>query len=394
MKYSEQFSEYENSMIEFAQQLIRIRSYSGCEREIADLVKHQMIRLGYDSVTTDAMGNVIGRIGKEREPEVLLDSHMDTVAVKDDDSWSKPAFGGEIHGGRLYGRGAVDMKSALAASVFAGAAAKTSLESRGKTAVVTCSVCEECCDGEALYYILTQGGIHPQNVLICEPSDNRIMLGHKGKLQTYIVTRGISAHGAAPHLGENAVYEMSDIIRRVEQLNSDLQKHRAQGTVTLTDIFCTSASPNAVPDSCSIRLDRRLAPGETERQVIDEMNALISGKKADWFYDELSMQSWTGYNIRYKPLHLAWHIEKDHPLAVQCSSAYQTTHPDCAPDFGRWDFSTNAVASVSLGIPTIGFGPGDPAAAHTSDEHCSVKQMVDAFRFYTTLLSIIEPKAG
>ncbi len=108
------------------------------------------------------MGNVIGLIGADIEPVILLDSHMDTVEVKDDACWTKPPFGGEIHEGRLYGRGAVDMKSALAACVFAGAAARKSLLSRGKAAYVTCSVCEECCDGEALPTFCSKGVFTPR----------------------------------------------------------------------------------------------------------------------------------------------------------------------------------------------------------------------------------------
>jgi putative selenium metabolism hydrolase len=382
-------TELEEPMILFAQELIRIRSYSGCEQEIAVFVKRQMERLGYDDVKIDEMGNVIGRIGEDRDPAILLDSHMDTVEVKDGACWTKPPFGGEIHDGRLYGRGAVDMKSALAACVFAGAAARERFIDSGKTAYVTCSVCEECCDGEALRYILQHGAIHPSSVLICEPSGNQIMLGHKGKMQTFIISHGVSAHGATPQYGKNAVYEMAGIIERVAELNALLQADGDKGSVTLSNIFCTSASPNAVPDSCSIRLDRRLAWGETEQNVIEEMEALVRGKQASWVCDEIKMKSWTGCELCYKPLHLAWQIANDHPFTQTCLSAYRNVFSNVNPSYGYWDFSTNAVAPISLGIPTIGFGPGDPAAAHTSDESCSVTEIIDAFRFYTSLLALI-----
>lgn len=383
------FDASEKSMILFAQQLIRIRSYSGCEQEAAAFVKRQMEQMGYDDVKIDEMGNVIGRIGADIEPVILLDSHMDTVEVKDGACWTKPPFGGEIHEGRLYGRGAVDMKSALAACVFAGAAARESLLNRGKAAYVTCSVCEECCDGEALRYILQQGNVHPSNVLICEPSGNQIMLGHKGKMQTFIISHGVSAHGATPQYGKNAVYEMAGIIDRVAELNAQLQKKSEQGSVTLSNIFCTSASPNAVPDSCSIRLDRRLAWGETEQTVVEEMESLVRGKQASWVYDEIKMKSWTGCELCYKPLHLAWQIAREHPFAQACGAAYASVFPGNAPSFSYWDFSTNAVAPVSLGVPTIGFGPGAPADAHTSDESCKVSEIIDAFHFYAALLRSI-----
>lgn len=373
------------SMIEFAQQLIRTRSFSGHEREVAEFVQDRMRWLGYDDVRIDGIGNVVGRIGAIREPEILLDAHMDTVEVNDGDAWTVPPFGAEIHGENIYGRGAADMKSALAACVYAGAAARQALLESGRTAYVVCSVCEECCDGEGLRYALTEGGVHPRNVAICEPSNNQIMLGHRGKMQACITARGVSAHGATPQLGENAVYEMAGLVRRVEKRNAKLQ-NSGGGTLTLTSIRCTSASPNAVPDSCTIRLDRRLAFGETYQDAAAEMDLLVHGKQASWSYDELRMKSWTGHEIHYKPMHQPWRIATDHALTNLCAAAYQSALHGKAPVFGYWDFSTNAVAPISLGIPTIGFGPGDPAQAHTADEHCSISDILDARRFYTALL--------
>lgn len=388
MNKNEPFSEYEQSMVEFARELIRIRSYSGQERELAELIQSRMERLHYDDVTIDDMGNVVGRIGEARNPSVLLDAHMDTVEVNDMDSWTKPPFEGLVQNGSLFGRGAADMKSALAATVYAGAAARQTLLENGRAVYVTSSVCEECCDGEGLYHILTKDGIRPRYVMICEPSGNRIMLGHKGKMQTRIVTHGVSAHGATPQLGKNAVFEMASIIDRVERMNLELQKHDERGSISLTKIDCTSASPNAIPNSCSIRLDRRLAFGETERDAIGEMNTLIHAKEANWVYDELRMNSWTGRKIHYRPLHEAWRIPVEHPLTALCTAAYRKAFPSEEAILDYWDFSTNAVASVALKIPTIGFGPGDPMIAHTADEYCKVNEIVEAFHFYTVFLGL------
>lgn len=385
MSTFDRLQETESSMIEFAQLLIRTRSFSGHEREVAGFVQAKMRQLAYDDVRIDEIGNVVGRIGAIGEPAILLDAHMDTVEVNDGGAWTVPPFGAEIHGENLYGRGAADMKSALAACVYAAAAAKRVLTESGRTAYVACSVCEECCDGEGLRYLLTEGGVHPHNVVICEPSNNQIMLGHRGKMQACITSRGVSAHGATPQLGENAVYKMAELVRRVEKRNAKLQKSGG-GTLTLTNIRCTSASPNAVPDSCTIRLDRRLVFGETYQDAAAEMDSLVRGEQASWSYDELQMKSWTGHEISYKPMHQPWRIATDHALTNLCVEAYQSVFCGKTPAFSYWDFSTNAVAPVSLGIPTIGFGPGDPAQAHTADEHCSINDIIDARRFYTALL--------
>ena len=159
-----------------------------------------MKELGYDEVTVDSMGNVIGRIG-EGEKSILFDSHVDTVEVNDEKEWDVPPFSGEIVNGQLHGRGSVDMKSSIAASIYAGAIAKERGLNAGKTVYVSCTVFEEDCDGENLKHLFKELDLRPDYVVICEPSNNKIVLGHKGKLQVSIKTRGISAHGSAPGKG-------------------------------------------------------------------------------------------------------------------------------------------------------------------------------------------------
>ena len=133
------------------------------------------------------------------------------------------------------------MKSALCASVYAAAAAKEQGLLEGKTVYVTGTVCEEYCDGVNLKELYKDSGIRPDYCIICEPSGNIITLGHKGKAQILITTHGVSAHGSAPEKGVNAVYEMADIIRRVEALNKKLsEKEGAHGTVVLSKISSVS----------------------------------------------------------------------------------------------------------------------------------------------------------
>ncbi|MBY0435170.1 MAG: M20/M25/M40 family metallo-hydrolase, partial [Cyclobacteriaceae bacterium] len=101
-------SDLENEIVEFARQLVRIKSYSGQEEEAIRLVEQKMKALGYDEVRLDAMGNVLGRIGQGPK-SILFDSHVDTVEVNDEPAWQVPPFGGEIANGWLHGRGSVDM---------------------------------------------------------------------------------------------------------------------------------------------------------------------------------------------------------------------------------------------------------------------------------------------
>lgn len=372
-------------LVEFAQHLVRIPSYSGQEEKAIRLAEQQMKALGYDEVVVDSMGNLLGRIGNG-PISVLFDAHLDTVEVNDPQDWTFPPFGGAIENGWLQGRGSVDMKSAAAAAVFAGAAARNLGWDKGKTIYVTCTVFEEDCDGENLKHLFRERHLRPDFVVICEPSNNVITLGHKGKAQIRIKTFGVSAHGSAPEKGVNAIYEMAEIIQRVERTNSNLPIiDGLKGTLVLSQISSISASLNAVPSECAIYLDRRTVPGETEADIRKEMDRLIAGKNAAWEIGTLNRKSWTGMDIRYEPFHAAWKIDPGHELTQACVAAFEEQFGQTPAAFDFWDFSTNAVTPVSLGIPTIGFGPGEYKLAHMRDERCAVQQIIDACGFYARL---------
>jgi putative selenium metabolism hydrolase len=370
----------------FTQGLVQIRSYSGEEGDAIKFIKEKMISLGYDEVNIDRYGNVVGRVGSG-EKVILFDSHIDTVRVNDGDLWEMPPFSGALKDGFLWGRGSVDMKSGAAASVYAAAAAKANGWLDGKTVYVSCSTFEEDCDGEALNHVLEGLKKKPDFAIICEPSSNLIATGHKGKAQVIITTHGVSAHGSAPEKGRNAVYEMAEIIERVNQTNLDLMgKSGPHGTLVLSRISSTSVSLNAVPSECQIYLDRRMAVGETEQTTRDEMDRIIAGKDASWEIDDMHRTTWTGEPLEYRPLHPAWQIDVDHDLTkafINTCTDVQGSKPE---KFDFWDFSTNAVAVVSQGIPTIGFGPGEHKLAHMRDEKVSVDQITEACAVYAGVI--------
>lgn len=373
-------------LLEFSQALVRIQSYSGQEETIIRFIARQMEALGYDEVAIDGFGNVIGRIGSGGR-SILFDSHVDTVAVNDADSWQVPPFRGEIVDGFLWGRGSVDMKAGAAASIYAAAIAKSQGLASGKTVYVSCSVFEEDCDGENLKHLFQERGLKPGAVVICEPSANVIARGHKGKAQIVIRTQGVSAHGSAPEKGVNAIYEMAEIIQRVERTNLELAKRQGRrGTLVMSRISSTSASLNAVPSECEVYLDRRMVPGETEETIKAELDRIIAGKRATWAIGTLHRTTWTGMAVKYDPFHLAWEIDPAHNLARTFDASYRETFGSSPEAYDFWDFSTNAVTSVGLGIPTIGFGPGEYKLAHMRDEKCAIGQIVDACAMYANVI--------
>lgn len=377
---------FDAGLTDFLGRAIRTRSFSDEEGALAALVVEEMRALGYDEAFIDSTGNAVGKIGGG--PVCIhFDSHLDTVRVNDAAEWQAPPFSGEIRDGYIWGRGSVDMKAALAASVYAAARAREQGYLEGKTVYVTGTVCEEYCDGVSLRLLYEELSLRPDYCVVCEPSDNVIALGHKGKAQISLTAHGVSAHGSAPEKGVNAVYEMAGIISRVDALNKALYRENGpHGTVVLSDIGCESASLNAVPSACSIYLDRRLALGETLAQVKEEMDRLIAGKRASWRVGTLRRTSWKGKPLEYEPMHDPWRIDEGHALTRALMRAYAGVYGHEPEKFDFWDFGTNAVTPVAMGVPTIGFGPGAYKLAHMRDERCSLAQVEEAARVYCALI--------
>lgn len=375
-------------LITFAQQLIRIESHTLNEEEIIRFVKVKMIEMGYDDVFIDDFGNVVGLIGNG-DTKVLYDCHVDTVSAGDADLWTEDPYGGVLKEGKLFGRGAVDMKSALAATVYAGYAIKRWGLAKDKTIYVVASIMEEDFDGEALNWMLKEKVVDPDCVVICEPSSLDLAVGHRGRAMIKITTQGISAHGSAPQKGLNAIYKMPTIINRIDQLQKSFEEDKScGGSVAITRIESDSVSLNAIPSQCSIYLDRRLAIGEDEAFIAKEMSQLLESIDAEWSIFNEYGNSWTGKEVVLRSFLPAWEMEEDSKLVLSALNALDKVSQN--PNIIKWDFCTNGVASAGIhNIPTIGYGPGNPKMAHKVDEYCQVDEIIKAFEFYTTLAGII-----
>ena len=180
---------------------------------------------------------------------------------------------------------------------------------------------------------------------------------------------------------------MAGIIQRVEQANLNLMKKDGRrGSLVLSQISSKSVSINAVPSECEVYLDRRMVVGDTELTIRDEMEKIVAGINVEWEMDILHRTTWTGAELIYDPFHIAWEISLDHDLSQAFIKAYRDVFGNSPEKFDFWDFSTNAVALVDLGIPTIGFGPGEYKLAHMRDEKCATSQITDACSVYLAVI--------
>jgi len=377
--------QHERNVAGFLRDLIAIKSVSSQEEQVIRRIEQEMRASGYDEVRIDAMGNILGRVGNG--PRVLaLDAHVDTVDVGNPANWQVDPFAGAEQDGIIYGRGACDMKGAVASIVYGGRIIKELGLERDVTLWVVGSVQEEDCDGLCWQYIINEDRIRPEAVVIAEPTNLGVYRGHRGRMEIEVRTAGISCHGSAPERGVNAVYLMAPIIRDIERLNDRLggEPFLGKGTVTIAEIRSTSPSVCAVADSATIHLDRRLAATDTMESAVGEIEALpsVQAAGAKVVVLDYAVPSWRGVTYPTKKYYPTWLLPADHPVLGAGVGAYQRLFGE-PPVVGRWVFSTNGVAVMGMyGIPCIGFGPGNEIYAHMATEQIPVEHLVKAAAWY------------
>lgn len=377
------------AMAKFLQELVRIPSLSTQEEAVAIRLAEEMRRVGFADVWTDRIGNVVGRVGQGRGPALLFNGHMDTVDVGDLERWPHPPYGGMIKDGVLYGRGACDMKGGLAAMVYGVKALLESGVDLAGDLYVVGVVQEEPCEGLAMRTLVEEEGLRPDYVVLGEPSNLQVRVGHRGRLEMQVRVRGTAAHASAPSLGSNAIHNAARLIFGLELLAPRLATDAflGQGTLAVTEIASQAASRNALPDCCSFFIDRRLTLGETERKALAEVQSIINTEEmdAEVVVTEYAATSYTGYQCQARAAFPAWVMGEDHPLVQAMVRSVRETL-GYRPRLGRWHFSTDGAYTAGVAnIPTVGFGPGEERFVHTLGEQIRLNDVVDAARVYARL---------
>ncbi|MGE5594292.1 MAG: YgeY family selenium metabolism-linked hydrolase [Betaproteobacteria bacterium] len=383
-KIREAVEGYRENIVTFLRELIAIPSTSTNEGECICRIRLEMERAGFDDVKVDAIGNVIGTMGSGRR-KILYDSHIDTVGVGDRAAWKWDPFQGKYENGVVYGRGASDNKAAIACMVW-GARVMTDLRllPDDVTLHVAGVVQEEDCDGWAVHEMITTQGIQPECVVLGECTSLQINRGHRGRCEIKVTTKGVSCHASAPARGVNAIYKMVPIVAGIEDLNGRLKDDPflGRGTIAVTSIECKTGSLNVVPDECTIYVDRRMTVGETTESSIEEIRSLPGAEDADVGLLTYDSPSYTGYRRSWEKYFPTWVLEEDHPLVqagVKCAESLFGEKPRTS----KWVFSTDGTATMGrLGIPTIGFGPGEERHSHSVDDQVSVEHLVRSAMFY------------
>jgi len=376
---------YTDKSAQFLRDIIAIPSTSCNEGPVVERIAEEMKAVGFDEVNMDPMGNVLGRIGSGKRI-IAMDGHVDTVGIGNPANWKHDPFKGKVENGIIYGRGASDMKGAMAAMVYAGKIIKELQLEDDYTLYITGTIQEEDCDGLCWQYIVKEDKIVPEVVIISEPTNLQIYRGQRGRMEFEVFTEGLSAHGAAPERGENAIYKIAPIIKDIEQLNKELKSDDflGKGSITISRIRSGSPSLNAVADMAACYIDRRLTAGETMESAKEEIASLPSFKKAGAkiIIPEYNEASYTGLKYAMHKYYATWTLDEEHPVLKTAISLYEEIY-NMKIAAGKWGFSTNGVSTAGIfKIPTFGFGPANEIHAHTVDDQCPIDHLTEAMKFY------------
>ncbi|WP_024615737.1 YgeY family selenium metabolism-linked hydrolase [Clostridium sp. Ade.TY] len=386
-------------LIKICQELIRNQSLSGEEENVALAIKNSFEELGYDECFIDSYGNIIGHIkGKREGKKILFDGHIDTVPVPDDTKWTHAPFSGERVDGKIYGRGTSDMKGQLSAMMAAASFfAKDTNKDFAGDIFVAGVVFEEIFEGVSARKI--SEAIKPDYVVIGESSELNLKIGQRGRAEIVVETFGKPAHSANPEKGINAVYKMSKIIEKIQEIEPVEHDILGKGILVLTDIK-SSPYPGAsvVPDYCKATFDRRLLVGETKEEVlapiqkiIDELKKEDNDFNAKVSYAIGTETCYTGETIHGERFFPAWLYDEDDEFVKAALKGLREAGIE--PEITQYSFCTNGSHYAGeAGIKTIGFGPSKENLAHTIDEYIEEEQLFKGAEGYYGILKSVYNK--
>jgi acetylornithine deacetylase len=301
---------------------------------------------------------------------LLFDVHQDTVPT---DGMTIPPFEPRVEGGRLYGRGACDVKGSMAAMLLAFERLIRERPGGSASVVLACTVDEEFTHIGSSLLAETQQGI--DLAVVAEPTRLDVVHCHKGATRWKIRTRGVACHSSTPARGDNAIYRMARVVSALADHAAELDRatpHPILGSPSLSvGRIEGGQSVNIVPDACVVEIDRRMIPGETSAGCMDRVRAFLADRLGN--LDEVEFGApWVRMPALDTPIG-----DWMGPLSDAVKAATGRK-----PELIGVPFGTDAGPLGAAGIPAVVFGPGDIAQAHTRDEWIELDQVRMAAEAY------------
>ena len=377
----------EELVIEVLRELIRRPSQNppGNERVVAEYIYEKMKDWGFEpqyvykpEPTRPSVGVIYK--GSEGKPRLVLNGHIDVVPEGDLGGWSIPPFEGVVKDGRVYGRGACDMKGGVAAAMIAAKIIKESgIKLRGDL-VLQFAMGEET--GEAGTKCLLEEGFVGDWGIVLEPTDLKVMTAEKGLAWYHFNIKGVPTHASRPEQGINAIYKALKLISAIQEYNDKIGEriHPLCGkSICTVTMVRAGTKENVIPESCWLAVDRRIIPGERIEQVDKEIDKIVMGIYNE---DPQFKCEWKRVML-YEPAE----IPVNHEIAeVLRKNTKEITgiYPEPAGTLGSTD-QRNFIND--FGIPAVTWGPGW-GKSHEIDEYIEIKKVIDCIKIL--LLTIID----
>jgi len=333
------------------------------EGAVAEVAARALQAAGLDVIRQEAAPgrpNVIGVLeGRQAGPSVMLCGHIDTVGVEG----MRDPFTPRVAGGRLYGRGAQDMKGGVAAMIAAAGDLAHGWD-RGRL-IVACVVDEEhtSVGAEALVREWTADA-----AIVTEPTDLTMAVGHKGFAWLEVASTGRAAHGSRPAEGRDAIMDMARVLLALETLDRQLQARPPethQGTASLhASIIEGGRELSVYPDRCVLQFERRTVSGESDDIILGEVEAILTKlRMADTAFRA---------DARLVTSRPPYRLDAEAPLPAALARSLEAHGLSSAP--GGMSFWTDAAILAGAGIPSVLFGPGG-AGLHSVEEYVNVADL-------------------
>jgi succinyl-diaminopimelate desuccinylase len=373
----------QGELIALLQQLIRLPTEDppGRELELARLVHRTLTASGLTSKLVEfkpGRANVVARLkGQSVRPGLVFSAHLDTLPAGEG-AWKFPPFEGRIANGRVYGRGASDMKGGLAAMI--AAAQWLAREGRSlKGDLILAFSAGESSSGLGARHMLTDGSLEGAGaLLISEPTTLKIVIAEKGALWVRAIATGTPGHpsGAAGSCGsgENAILKLISFANRLQDVKLEARAHPLLGEPTIgVNTIAGGSAINLTPDRAELGLDIRYLPGMSAEAILGELQAL-----ADLDGSEIALEI-----LDDKP---PVETPSDHPFVRLCRRSYRSSVGPVpgkgAPLAGASYFSDAAVLCPALGLPRVIIGPGEMGMSGQRDEYVSIDRLITAAEIY------------
>jgi succinyl-diaminopimelate desuccinylase len=370
-----------DGLVAFARALVRVPSVhrpetGQTEAAAAALVAERMRAFGWAPVVEEAAPgrpNVIAVVeGGLPGPTLMLEGHTDVVTEGDPAVWSRDPFGGEIVDGRLYGRGAADMKGGVAAMLYAAAALAAAGPFPGRLLVAALADEEGIMLG-AKDFVRRGHAAGVAAAIVCEPEGGEVCVAQKGAIRALVEARGRMAHGAMPHRGVNPIPPLAELVGRCRDLEAALQaeagEHPLLGLpyVTPTVLEAGSADQlNVIPGRARLGLDVRTTPAIDHPALLSRLRGLCSESLHLSVVDD-------------RP---ATETPPDHPVVRAMVEAH-TRVRGAAPRLGGVPGATDGtILWRDARVPIVTYGPGGKWIAHQVDEHVELDDLVRSAEVY------------